>query len=166
MGLFDFLKKSGNNVLTKKAAAEVSNEETKRLEEELFRQQKLILLHNVVNNLGVSVEGLKLDLKDDVVVIKGTTENQADRERVVLALGNVSGIAQVDDKIKVVNKEPKAVFYVVKKGDTLSKIAKKFYGDPMKYKDIFEANKPPLKDPNKIYPGQSIRIPNPVNKVD
>ena len=44
-------------------------------------------------------------------------------------------------------------------GDNLSKIAKKFYGDANKYPVIFEANKPMLKDPNKIYPGQNLRIP-------
>lgn len=49
--------------------------------------------------------------------------------------------------------------YTVEKGDTLSKIAKQMYGDAAKYPVIFEANKPMLKDPDKIYPGQVLRIP-------
>ncbi len=56
-------------------------------------------------------------------------------------------------------KEPEAKYYTVVKGDTLSKIAKASYGDAMKYPVIFEANKPMLKDPDKIYPGQVLRIP-------
>ena len=54
---------------------------------------------------------------------------------------------------------PKATFYTVQSGDTLSKIAKEHYGDAMKYPVIFEANKPMLEHPDKIYPGQQLRIP-------
>ncbi len=49
--------------------------------------------------------------------------------------------------------------YTVKSGDTLSKISKEMYGEANKYDQIFEANKPMLKDPDKIYPGQVLRIP-------
>jgi len=77
----------------------------------------------------------------------------------ILSLGNVGGIASVDDRISVDKEEPAAEFYTVKKGDSLSKIAKRYYGDPMKYKQLFEANRPLLKDPNKVFPGQQIRIP-------
>ena len=55
--------------------------------------------------------------------------------------------------------EPEAVFHTVVSGDTLSKIAKKVYGNAMKYPVIFEANKPMLSHPDKIYPGQVLRIP-------
>jgi nucleoid-associated protein YgaU len=50
-------------------------------------------------------------------------------------------------------------FYTVKSGDTLSAIAKRYYGDANRYSAIFEANKPMLTDPDKIYPGQTRRIP-------
>ncbi len=46
-----------------------------------------------------------------------------------------------------------------KMGDTLGKIAQKYYGDPSLYMQIFEANKSQLKDPNKIFPGQKLVIP-------
>jgi nucleoid-associated protein YgaU len=55
--------------------------------------------------------------------------------------------------------EAASKFYTVKSGDSLSKIAKEFYGEASKYPQIFEANKPMLKDPDRIYPGQMLRIP-------
>jgi nucleoid-associated protein YgaU len=61
--------------------------------------------------------------------------------------------------MEVANPKPEATFYTVKKGDYLSKIAKEVYGDASKYNVIFEANKPMLKDPDLIYPGQVLRIP-------
>ena len=83
-----------------------------------------------------------------------------DKEKIILALGNVEGVSAVDDQMNVLKSEPAAVFYEVKSGDTLSKIAKAHYGNAQKYMEIFEANKPLLKDPNKIYPGQVLRIPS------
>jgi len=73
-------------------------------------------------------------------------------------LGNVDGVATVDDRLSVVA-AVQSRFHEVKSGDTLSKISKEVYGDPMKYNVIFEANKPMLDHPDKIYPGQMLRIP-------
>ena len=89
----------------------------------------------------------------------------AEKEKIILALGNVTGIASVDDKMEteltsrdvIVNAD--SVFYTVQKGDSLSKIAKAHYGNSGKYHAIFEANKPMLKSPELIYPGQMLRIP-------
>ena len=144
MGLFSFLKKSG-----KKAAKEAAKKE-----------EKLDALRNIVGDLGIPIQDLDILLEDDVVTVYGQTESQADKEKVILSLGNVEGIATVDDRISVVVPTPPAQFYEVKSGDSLSKIAKHYYGDAMKYNEIFEANKPMLSDPNKIYPGQVLRIPN------
>ena len=83
----------------------------------------------------------------------------AEREKVILALGNVEGVGAVEDNIVVTNPEPESTFHEVKSGDTLSKISKEVYGDPMKYNIIFEANQPMLSHPDKIYPGQILRIP-------
>ena len=77
----------------------------------------------------------------------------------MLAVGSVAGVAGVDDQIVVEAPEPEATFYTVVSGDTLSKIAKEHYGDAMKYPVIFEANRPMLTDPDKIYVGQVLRIP-------
>ena len=98
-------------------------------------------------------------LNDDVVTVFGTAESQYAKELVILTLGNHAEIARVDDRMTVVTPEPESTFYEVKSGDTLSKIAKAQYGDASKYNAIFEANTPMLKDPDKIYPGQKLRIP-------
>ena len=84
-----------------------------------------------------------------------------DEEIVVLTAGNTKGVARVDDRLAVdaPEPEPAAVMYTVVSGDTLSGIAKAQYGNAMKYMTIFEANKPMLEDPDKIYPGQVLRIP-------
>ncbi|MNT10123.1 LysM domain/BON superfamily protein [compost metagenome] len=76
-----------------------------------------------------------------------------------LCCGNVSSVSDVDNQMTVTNPEPEAKYYDVVSGDTLSGISKKMYGDANKYMVIFEANKPMLSDPNKIYPGQKLRIP-------
>ena len=77
----------------------------------------------------------------------------------VLAVGNVIGIARVDDRLEAKKKAPEAQMHTVVSGDSLSKIAKKYYGDANKYNLIFEANQPMLKHPDKIYPGQVLRVP-------
>jgi nucleoid-associated protein YgaU len=145
MGLFSFLKNAGAKLLNKKAK---DNDAT-----QLENLKKAIFDH------GLKIEDLVLELEDDKVVVRGVVENQAEKEKIILALGNVEGIATVVEDIEVTSPEPEAVFYEVKSGDSLSKIAKQHYGNAMKYPVIFEANKPMLKDPNLIYPGQVLRIP-------
>ncbi len=122
-------------------------------------EEKAALIQNSIIKLGLEVENLKVEVKEDVAIISGKTTSQEIREKVVLAAGNIEGIARVDDRIDVEKPEPAAKYYTVVKGDSLSKIAKEFYGDAMKYPAIFEANKPMLKDPDLIYPGQVLRIP-------
>ena len=151
MGLFSFLKKAGKKLTGKKEpqveAAVKSAEET-----------KLDAMRSEISRLGIPVNGLKLEMAEQVV-ISGQTSTNADREKIILALGNCEGVACVDDRITVSNPEPEATFYTVQSGDSLSKISKSQYGDPMKYNAIFEANKPMLAHPDEIYPGQVLRIP-------
>lgn len=159
MGLFSFLKKSGAKILTNKNVKKVETKEVKTMRDEILRKQKIILLKGVVKNTKIKVENMDLNYTGSKVTIYGQVGTQAGKEKVILALGNVAGIGKVDDRISVVKKAPKAEFYTVKKGDSLSKIAKKFYGKAGLYKVIFKANKPMLKDPSLIYPGQVLRIP-------
>lgn len=147
MGLFSFIKGAGAKLFGGK------KEEEKKVE--LTRQQALA---QEIQRLGIPISNLSVDL-GQAVIVRGETETNANREKIILALGNVEDVAVVEDQIVVTNPEPEAVFYVVQKGDSLSKIAKAQYGDPMKYPQIFEANRPLLKDPNEIYPGQTLRIP-------
>ena len=116
-------------------------------------------LNKEIQDLDIEVENLELDFNDGVVTVGGTVSSQEHREKIILALGNVYGVRQVKDSLEVLQPETEAFFYTVQPGDTLSKIAKEQYGDARKYMKIFEANRPLLKDPNKIYPGQMLRIP-------
>lgn len=116
-------------------------------------------LETYLKGIGLHAADLDIRVDDGTAFIEGTVASQADREKIILAVGNVSGISKVDEEIEVVEPEPEATFHTVEKGDTLSKIAKEVYGDPMKYPVIFEANTPMLKDPDLIYPGQVLRIP-------
>ena len=150
MGLIDFVKEAGEKLLGKE-------KDTK--EEEFQEVRKGNVLMQRVMGLGLKVDDLKITYDDGIATVQGTTESQAEREKVVLAVGNTEGVAQVDDRLQVVKAEPEGVYHTVVRGDTLSKLAKEHYGDAMKYPTIFEANKPMLTDPDKIYPGQVLRIP-------
>lgn len=160
MGMFSFLKNAGSKLFGKE---EKSTDGTGTITsaERLAQANKLksMALRGVIESLTLPIQNLELEVNEDSVIVYGQTDSQADREKVILAIGNVDGIATVDDRISVVHPEPEAQFYEVKKGDTLSKIAKEYYGNAMKYPLIFDANKPMLKDPNLIYPGQVLRIP-------
>ena len=114
MGLFDFVKDAGQKLF---GGGEKANTEA------------ALNLKSLVTGMGIPVEGLDIDVDDDLATIKGVAPTQADREKVVLLVGNVNGISKVDDRMTLAP-EPPAVFYTVVSGDSLSKIAKAHYGDP------------------------------------
>lgn len=119
-------------------------------------------LLNRVNSLGLGIDGLSIHYEGntDTATIKGKAKTQADREKAILAAGNVDHVAKVDDQMTVQASAPESKFYTVKSGDNLSKISKEVYGDMDQYQKIFEANQPLLSSPDKIYPGQVLRIPS------
>ncbi len=170
MGLIDFIKDAGAKIYglgktTKEKQAETAKtdaaEHQKMVDREMEedRNAERALFDNI-NKLGLKVSGLKIQILDDKATVSGFAENQATREKVVLIVGNTAGIAKVQDDMTVEVQEPEATYHTVQSGDTLSKIAKEVYGNANDYNKIFEANKPMLSDPNKIYPGQVLRIPN------
>ena len=119
-------------------------------------------IEKYIASQGLKVEGLNVgfDGATQTVTVSGVAADQATKEKVVLCCGNVASVAKVNDMLTVATAaEPESKYHTVKSGDTLSKIAKEAYGDANAYMKIFEANKPMLKDPNKIYPGQMLRIP-------
>jgi nucleoid-associated protein YgaU len=134
MGLFNFVKGAGRK------DEEPDQDEQNR---ELIKGNKLL---RYVMGLGFDVEDLRVKYDDGIATVTGKAASQEVREKVVLALGNSEGVAQVNDQMEAAA-EPEAQFYTVEKGDSLSKIAKEIYGDAMKYPVIFEANKPMLEDP-------------------
>jgi nucleoid-associated protein YgaU len=154
MGLIDFIRGAGEKIFgTSPAAAAPTTDDA-------VLSKRAGSLEDHVRSLGLPVDGLKIKVADEVAYVKGTVATQDVREKIVLAVGNVEGIAKVDDRLEVTAPpQPPARYYTVVKGDTLSKIAKESYGDANKYPQIFEANKPMLKHPDKIYPGQVLRIP-------
>ena len=158
MGLFSFLKNTGSSAL--KDAAAKNAEKARSAEAAKERQEGL--LEGVLYSANVGIRNIDVEIENDVIKVYGEADTQAARETAILILGNMEGVAAIDDRISVVNSEPakpEAQMYQVQSGDSLSKIAKQFYGDPMMYKAIFEANQPMLKDPNIIFPGQTLRIP-------
>lgn len=192
MGLFSFIKEAGAKVGIGDNDKEVKAEQ----EAKLADLDQAIALKAYCRDMGLAVDDVKFEVSGSKVTATGETSSQAEKEKIVLAVGNTEGIDAVDDQIAVEKAAmsdaaraalesavatseaaaadkakadviaaraaalaPKAVFYTVVKGDTLSGISKEQYGDAMRYPEIFEANKPMLKDPDLIYPGQVLRIP-------
>ncbi len=158
MGIFDFVKDAGKKVGLgdDKDAAEASEAARDERLAELQQGNKLLRL---ILEMGQGVENPRVEFDDGVATVYGTAPTQAIKENTILTIGNIQGVARVDDRMEVVEAAPEATFYTVEKGDTLGAIAKRHYGDANRYPEIFEANRPMLKDPNLIYPGQVLRIP-------
>lgn len=143
MGMFSFLKDVGDKIFGGK---EAKAEELKK----------------TLDAQGLDTKDIQVELNGDQVVLKGSVKDKETLEKAILAVGNNTGIATVKtDDIAVENPGEDSVFYEVKKGDTLWKISEMHYGkgNGGKYQIIFEANTPMLKHPDKIYPGQVLRIP-------
>ena len=156
MGLFDFVKGIG-----KKNTAPAEPQAAPATPAEPSAQEVANKLLGLIKSLGLGVEGLSVTYNGntDTAVIKGQVKSQADKEKIILAVGNIDHVAQVDDQMTVETPEPESKFYTVKSGDNLYKISKEMYGDANQYPKIFEANKPMLKSPDEIFPGQVLRIP-------
>ncbi|HNP36655.1 MAG TPA: peptidoglycan-binding protein LysM [Woeseiaceae bacterium] len=149
MGLFDFVKDAGAQLFNTDAEA----------------------ARNIKQHLEVKTSGIKnIDVKfdDGVATISGDCINQATRDSAVLMVGNIKGVKKVvADKLTVPapaakappELEEKIEYYTIAKGDTLSAVAKRYYGNASQYVRIFEANKDIIENPDKIFPGQKIRIP-------
>ncbi|MGZ8254329.1 MAG: peptidoglycan-binding protein LysM [Burkholderiaceae bacterium] len=162
MGLISFFKDAGEKLFGKKvqeAQAEPAKVDPAVLAE--ANREAGGAIENYVGKLGLTVTALTVtfDGATGIAKVYGVAKDQETKEKVILAAGNVHGVAGVEDNMTVDLSQPPAQFYTVVKGDTLSKIAKEFYGNANDYPRIFEANKPMLTHPDKIYPGQNLRIP-------
>jgi nucleoid-associated protein YgaU len=140
MGLWSFVKDAGKSLFGSKAEAATVPDAA--------------ALKQEVKDLGLNADAVEIKVEGDKVVVKGDSLTAEEKEKVILAVGNVAGVAQVEAETA---EEP--VFHTVVKGDTLSAIAKKTLGNANRYNEIFEANRPMLTHPDKIYPGQMLRIP-------
>jgi len=140
MGLFDFVKSAGKK---------------------LWGSSEANAAEAIAKEVGDPDLADKLDVEvvGDSVRIRGEVPSQEMKEKIIVAAGNVEGVSKVEEEITTTEKAAEGAFHTVKKGDTLWAIAQKGYGDGSKYKLIFEANRPMLSHPDKIYPGQVLRIP-------
>jgi nucleoid-associated protein YgaU len=170
MGLIDFVKNAGKKLVgaddREDEQAAARHAKMKELAEQRAAGRERHIAAKIVEQIrdyGFQVSDLSVRVDDEVVTVKGTVPNQDEREKIVLAAGNNQGIARVDDQLAVSGTAGAGAgggrFHTVESGDTLSKISKKYYGDANQYNKIFEANRPMLSDPDKIYPGQVLRIP-------
>ncbi|SUO93361.1 peptidoglycan-binding protein LysM [Suttonella ornithocola] len=157
MGLFDFFKDSGEEVIEKEAAApEKSAEE--------LSQEAANAIRTYIENQNLNIENLKVSFvaAEGKVTLEGTALTQEASEKAALAAGNIKGISNVENNLSIAetSADESVQYHDVKGGETLSSIAKQYYGDANQYMKIFEANKPMLTNPDKIYPGQKLRIPS------
>lgn len=161
MGLISFLKGAGEKVFGWDTEEEVKGPSPAEIAaEKAARNEKAgAALKNVVDKHDLIIADLKVGFNAGTVTLDGRAEKVATAEKASLAVGNVNGVSSVNNNISIVFPEPEAKYHTVESGDTLSKISKTVYGDPMKYEAIFEANKPMLKSVDLIYPGQVLRIP-------
>lgn len=158
MGLFSFIKEAGEKLFGGKEAR-AATAAAPSPDELNAKAAKAIETYIGTQNLGATNVQVAFDGSQGKVTVKGDAPTQAAKEKITLCCGNVASVTSVENLMNVTNPEPEAQYHDVVRGDTLSAIAKKFYGDANKYPQIFEANKPMLTHPDKIYPGQKLRIP-------
>ncbi|HCS43579.1 MAG TPA: peptidoglycan-binding protein LysM [Pseudomonas sp.] len=145
MSIFSFVKEAGEKLIDLLTPGNANASEQ---------------LKEHISKVGLGNPNVQATVDGDKVTVTGEVGSQEEKEKILLAVGNIAGVGSVDDQITVTGPVVKAAtFITVVKGDTLSAISLRVYGDANKYQKIFEANKPMLKDVNKIYPGQSLRIP-------
>lgn len=142
MGLWSFAKSAGKKIFGG-GAAQAATPEPDALKKEIA-------------DLGLDATGVEIKVEGDKVVVEGAAVSAEVKEKIILAVGNVEGVAEVEAEI---TEGPAPVFHTVVRGDTLSAIAKKTLGNANRFNEIFEANRPMLSHPDKIFPGQVLRIP-------
>lgn len=165
MGLFSFIKEAGEKLFGGKeveaAATQAATDSQAKPTLDALNEKAARAIENYVASQKLGVEGVRVeyDGATGTVNVSGQASSQEALEKVTLCCGNVASVKQVNNLMVVSTPAPEAQYHDVVRGDTLSAIAKKYYGDAGKYPKIFEANKPMLSDPDKIYPGQKLRIP-------
>ena len=148
MGVFDFPRDAGERLVNVDPGAGPLNDGDVA---NALRQRVL--------RLGLKVTGLDITFSRHTAYISGDAPDQAEREKLVLAIGNCAGVATVHDNLSVARPEPASRLYVVEPGDTLASIAESMYGDASQAPAVLEANRPMLSDLAQLYPGLVLRIP-------
>jgi len=165
MSLLSFIKDAGEKLFSKgnaqaaMAQAQANPADVEKSKAANAAAGDAILAYIQEQNLKATGLTVTFDGATATATVYGIAADQPTKEKIVLCAGNVHGVEKVNDQMTVDQSAPEAQYYTVVRGDTLSKIAKQYYGDANKYPAIFDANKPMLKSPDLIYPGQMLRIP-------
>lgn len=148
MGFFDFFKKKNDDAGIKPVIEAPVENKGQECEE-------------FVKSLGLNIQDLSVMVNEGVATVSGKADSIMTQEKAILAIGNIAGIKAVEENIEIPAEtvEVASQYYTIEKGDTLWKIAQATLGDGNRYKEIFEANTPMLADPDHIFPGQVLRIP-------
>jgi nucleoid-associated protein YgaU len=163
--MFSFIKEAGEKLFGHKeveaAAANAVTDESAKANLDNLNAQAAKSIATYIETQNQGIEGLYVafDGASGTVNLQGTAPSQEASEKVALCCGNVAGVSNVENLLAVAEPADESQFHDVVRGDTLSAIAKEYYGNAGKYMAIFEANKPMLSHPDKIYPGQKLRIP-------
>jgi nucleoid-associated protein YgaU len=168
MGLFSFVAEAGEKIADAIGGDETPDVTAKvEVSPERINQLRAENIERTVAQLDIEGETVQVTVNGGTATVSGTAPSQEALEKIVLCAGNQHGIDTVDCQLEVpataateATPANEATLYTVQAGDTLSAIAKAHYGDASKYHAIFAANQPMLSDPDKIYVGQSLRIPN------
>lgn len=144
MGIFNFVKEAGeklwDSLTDHKGQGDKAAEHLKKL--------------NIPG-----ADKVQVSITDGKASVTGDGLTQEEKEKIQVAVGNIAGVSEVENNITTTDAHDEATYYTVKSGDTLSAISKTVYGNANLYNKIFEANRPMLPSPDKIYPGQTLRIP-------
>ena len=148
MGILDFLSKKSPTAPAPAGATETTAAPADALKAE-------------ITNHGLDASRINIAVDGSTVTLTGGAATTADAEKIALAVGNTKGVTKVVNNITADAPHQDSGFYTVKSGDTLWKIAEESYGHGQgpKFEQIFEANKPLLKNADLIFPGQVLRIP-------
>ncbi|WP_321791241.1 peptidoglycan-binding protein LysM [Caballeronia sp. J97] len=161
MGILSFIKEAGEKLFGAVTPNAQAAPAAAPVDVATLNQKAGEAIATYIRSQGLNADNLdvKYDGTSHTVTVAGQAPDQATKEKILVAAGNVQNVDKVDDQLTVPNSEPESQFYTVVSGDNLWKIAEKYYGNGSKNDVIFEANKPMLKSPDKIYPGQVLRIP-------
>jgi len=164
MGLLSFFKDAGEKLFGKgqaQAAQQAAAADPSPEKVAAANNAAAGAIETYIRSMNLDATGLmvEFDAASSTVTVRGIAADQATKEKILLCCGNVAGVVAVNDQLAVEQPVEESKYYTVKSGDSLSKVAKEFYGNANAYMQIFEANKPMLSHPDKIYPGQTLRIP-------
>ncbi|SAL79523.1 LysM domain/BON superfamily protein [Caballeronia arvi] len=161
MGILSFIKEAGEKLFGAATPSAQAAPAAAPVDVAALNQKAGEAIATYIRSQGLNADNLQVtyDGASHTVTVSGQAPDQATKEKILVAAGNVQHVDKVDDQLTVPNSEPESQYHTVVSGDNLWKIAEKYYGNGSKNDVIFEANKPMLKSPDKIYPGQVLRIP-------